>query len=139
MADPAESRPGTPSLLRTVNEPAILNLLRRAGATSRAQLARDSGLSKPTVSQALANLERAGLVLEIGLQTPPRGRAAVLYEPNAAAGYVVGIDIGRSFVRVAAADLAGAIVARRDVPNRARSAASVVRAAADVAHEVIAD
>jgi predicted NBD/HSP70 family sugar kinase len=113
--------------------------LRRAGSASRAQLARNSGLSKPTVSQALANLERAGLVREIGLQTPPRGRAAVVYEPNGKAGYVVGIDIGRSFIRVAAADLSGEIVARLDVPNRARSAASVVQAAAEVAHEVIAD
>ena len=139
MADPRETQPGTPSLLRAINERAILDLLRRAGASSRAQLARDTGLSKPTVSQALANLERAGLVHEIGLQTPPRGRAAVLYEPNGKAGYVVGIDVGRSFVRVAAADLSGEIVARRDVPNRARSAASVVRTAAEVAHDVIAD
>jgi predicted NBD/HSP70 family sugar kinase len=126
-------------LLRALNERTILDLLRRAGTASRAQLARDSGLSKPTVSQALANLERAGLVREIGLQTPPRGRAAVVYEPNGKAGYVVGIDIGRSFIRVAAADLSGEIVARLDVPNRARSATSVVQAAAEVAHEVIAD
>jgi predicted NBD/HSP70 family sugar kinase len=63
----------------------------------------------------------------------------VLYEANGKAGYVVGIDIGRSFIRVAAADLSGEICARRDVPNRARSATSVVRAAADVAHAVISD
>ena len=120
--------PGTPRLLRAINERALLDHLRGAGATSRAQLARESGLSKPTVSQALANLERAGLVREVGRSAPTRGRAAVLYEPDPTAGYVLGIDIGREFVRIAAADLSGAIVARQDERNRARSADALVAA-----------
>ena len=37
--------------------------------------------------------------------TAGRGRSAVLYEVNPTAGYVVGIDIGRSRIRVALADL----------------------------------
>src|SRR4051812_49568415 len=116
------TQPGTPRLLRAINERALLDHLRRAGAASRAQLARESGLSKPTVSQALANLERAGLVRELGRVSPARGRTAVLYGPDPTAAYVVGIDIGRSWLRVAVADLAGRIVERRDERNRARSA-----------------
>ena len=33
----------------------------------------------------------------------------MLYEVDPTAGYVVGIDIGRAWIRVAAADLAGGI------------------------------
>src|SRR3954451_17809480 len=98
---------GTPALLRTLNQGALMQHLRQHGPTSRAQLARDSGLSKPTVSQALANLEDAGLVRVVGRAAPTRGRTALLYEPDPTAAYVVGVDIGREFVRIAAADLAG--------------------------------
>jgi predicted NBD/HSP70 family sugar kinase len=130
------SSPGTPTLLRAMNERTLLDRLRRNGPTTRAQLARDTGLSKPTVSLALASLERAGLVHAVGRESPPRGRAGLLYELNARTAFVMGIDIGRAWIRVAVADLSGVIVGRRDERNRARSAKSVVRAVAELAHDV---
>src|SRR5215211_3820224 len=129
---------GTPRLLRAHNERALLGYLRRAGPSSRPELARIAGLSKPTVSQALANLESAGLVRPVGPATPSLGRTAMLYEVDPTAGYVVGVDIGRAWIRVAAADLSGEIVARRDERNRARSATALVKSVGEVAHEVIA-
>src|SRR5215211_3727294 len=132
-------QPGTPRLLRAINERALLDRLRRDGATSRAQLARDTGLSKPTVSNALANLERAGLVRPTGRATPVRGRSAVLYEANPTAAYVLGIDIGRDWIRAAVADLAGEIAARRDTRNRARSAPGLVRSVGSIARELVAE
>jgi predicted NBD/HSP70 family sugar kinase len=129
---------GTPRLLRAHNERTLLEHLRGAGPSSRPDLARIAGLSKPTVSQALANLESAGLVRPVGPASPSLGRTAMLYEVDPTAGYVVGIDIGRAWIRVAAADLAGEIVARRDERNRARSASALVKAVAAVAHDVVA-
>ena len=106
---------------------------------SRAQLSRDTGLSKPTVSQALANLERAGLVRSVGAASGGRGRMAVLYEPDATAGYVVGVDVGGSWVRCGVADLAGSLVGRRDVRNRARSAKALVDTVTALAHDAVRD
>jgi predicted NBD/HSP70 family sugar kinase len=128
---------GTPALLRTLNQGALMQRLRDGGPLSRAQMARDTGLSKPTVSQALAELEAAGLVRAVGPAAPSRGRTALLYEPDPTAGYVVGIDIGRAWIRVAVADLAGTIIARSDIPNRARTAGAVVRAAAREARATV--
>lgn len=130
---------GTPGLLRTLNQGALMQRLRDAGPVSRAQLARDTGLSKPTVSQALAELEAAGLVRAVGPAAPSRGRTALLYEPDPTAGYVVGIDIGRAWIRVAVADLTGTIIARSDTPNRARTAGAVVRSAAREARAAVKD
>jgi predicted NBD/HSP70 family sugar kinase len=130
-------RGGQPRLLRAINERALLETLRRVGPSSRPQLARMAGLSKPTVSLALANLQTAGLVRPVGLATPAPGRTAMLYEVDPTAGYVVGIDIGRAWVRVAAADLAGQIVARHDERNRERSATALVRLVSAVAHGVV--
>jgi predicted NBD/HSP70 family sugar kinase len=115
----------------------LLECLRGAGPSSRPDLARIAGLSKPTVSQALANLESVGLVRPVGPASPSLGRTAMLYEVDPTAGYVVGIDIGRAWIRVAAADLSGEIVARRDERNRARSGTALVRSVAAVAHEVV--
>ncbi|WP_316525942.1 ROK family transcriptional regulator [Kitasatospora brasiliensis] len=139
---PAAGAPGVPwnrQRLRSNNEWLLLELLRTGGGSSRAQLARDTGLSKPTVSAALAELERAGLVREAGTLAPERGRTAVLYEADPTAGYVLGVDIGRARLRVAVADLAGTVVARRDVANRGRSANAVADAVVATAHEAIAE
>ncbi|MFJ8622368.1 ROK family protein [Kitasatospora sp. NPDC093550] len=139
---PAAGAPAVPwnrQRLRSNNEWLLLELLRTGGGSSRAQLARDTGLSKPTVSAALAALEQAGLVREAGRLAPERGRTAVLYEVDPTAGHVLGVDIGRARLRVAVADLAGTVVARRDVANRGRTANAVADAVVAAAHGTIAE
>jgi predicted NBD/HSP70 family sugar kinase len=95
-----------------MNEQLLLEQVRYDGPLSRADLARISGLSKPTVALALANLEHDGLVRVAGHRTGVRGPAAVLYEIRPEAGYVLGLDVGREFVRGALADLSGAVRAK---------------------------
>ncbi|MFF0139266.1 ROK family protein [Streptomyces sp. NPDC005227] len=125
--------------LRSTNERLLLDRLRTGGAASRAQLARETGLSKPTVSSALAALEEAGLVHEVGTHAPERGRVAVLYAPDPAAGYALGIDIGRSWLRLAVADLDGSVVARADVRNRARTSGAMADLVVATARQVVTD
>ena len=117
---------GTPSLLRAINERTILELIHRQGPLSRAQAARVSGLSKPTVSLALTGLLDAGLVREVGRSRGERGPSALLYELNPAAGWVVGIDVGRKWVRAAIADITGTIVASRDERAKVTSARTLI-------------
>jgi predicted NBD/HSP70 family sugar kinase len=111
----------------------------RLGPISRAQIARETALSKPTVSQALAGLERARLVHEAGRSTGGKGPTAVLYELNPRAGWVVGIDVGRDWVRAAIADLTGQFVARRDERARVRSAGTLITQIGAIAHGLAAD
>jgi predicted NBD/HSP70 family sugar kinase len=109
-----------------MNARLLLGRLFADGAASRAALARATGLSKPTVSAALADLEAAGLVHLVGAVEGRPGPVAALYDVNARAGLVAGVDIGRRFLRVAIADLRGAALARRDVRNAARTAGELV-------------
>jgi predicted NBD/HSP70 family sugar kinase len=113
--------------------------VRRLGPVSRAQIARQSALSKPTVSQGLAALLDSNLVREAGRTSGGRGPAAILYELNPGAGWVVGIDVGRAFVRAAVANLSGDIVARRDQPSRTRSAEALIAEIGEVARSVAAE
>ena len=110
-----------PALIRAINEQLLLEHIRAAGPYSRAELARVSGLSKPTVSLALANLERAGLVRLAGQRTGLPGRSALLYEVRPEAGFVLGLDIGLRYLRGAVADLAGVVRARLSMPVGATS------------------
>jgi predicted NBD/HSP70 family sugar kinase len=104
---PARDAAARPRSIRAMNEQLLLDLIRHSEGVSRAELARSTGLSKPTVSLALANLERAGLVLATGLRTGVPGPAAVLYRVRPEAGMVLGLDVGQQFLRGAISDLAG--------------------------------
>jgi predicted NBD/HSP70 family sugar kinase len=110
-----------PSLIRAMNEQLLLEHIRQRGPCSRAELARVSGLSKPTVSLALDNVERAGLVRIAGQRTGMPGRSARLYEIRPDAGLILGLDIGHEYVRGAIADLSGEIRARSSVRAHATS------------------
>ena len=137
MAEPPPTV-GTPSLLRAINARAILERIQRTGPVSRAQVARDSGLSKPTVSLGLSALLDAGLVREVGRSSGRPGPSAVLYELNPAAGWVMGIDVGRRRVRAALADITGAVVARRDERAQASSARALIGQIGAIAHGLAA-
>jgi predicted NBD/HSP70 family sugar kinase len=105
----------TPPLLKNLNERTVLDAIRSYAPVSRAEISRRVGISKPTVSQALQSLLRAGLVRE----TEPTGDGprygAVFFEPDPSAAFVLGVDLGARFVRAAVCDLAGEVRGRRDV------------------------
>ena len=67
------------------------------------------------------------------------GRIAILYEPNPDAGYVVGVDVGRGWVRAAVANLACQIIARDDTPNDAQNASELVALISRLARNVVAE
>src|SRR5438309_2615125 len=130
---------GTPSLLRAINERSVLDLIHDRGPLSRAQVARVSGLSKPTVSLALTGLLDAQLVREVGRSRGERGPSALLYEVNPSAAYVVGIDVGRRWARAAIADVAGTILGRVDERAKVGSARTLVAQIGALARRLAAD
>jgi predicted NBD/HSP70 family sugar kinase len=117
--------------MRALNQRLVLNRLREHGEATRPEIAADAGLSKPTVGQALLDLEQHGLVRATGRRADRPGRAAVIYRTAPDAGYIVGVDVGRRVVHVAVADLDGAVVARVEQPNRSRSGATLLRIVAE--------
>lgn len=127
-----------PALIRALNEQLLLDHVRSTGPYSRAELARVSGLSKPTVSLALANLERAGLIRLAGQRTGVPGRTALLYEVRPEAGFVLGLDIGLRYLRGAVADLAGEVRAQLSVPVRAATVSDRVAELVELADELCA-
>jgi predicted NBD/HSP70 family sugar kinase len=125
--------------MRTLNEQLLLEQVRSNGPVSRRDLASASGLSKPTVALALTSLERDALVQPAGRRVGGRGRSASLYEIRSNAGFVLGLDVGREFVRGAVTDLAGAVRARHSRAARSSSGAGRVRELTALADELLRD
>ena len=107
-----------PALLKQMNARELLALLRAHNPSSRADLVRMSGLSAPTVSSVVRYLERKHLVNRLGPGSSSGGRRPDMLAFNSDYGYVVGVDLGGSTVRLALADLDGRIVARWTVSTR---------------------
>jgi predicted NBD/HSP70 family sugar kinase len=135
--------PGRPQLIRAINERLMLDHIRRSSGVSRAELSRISGLTKNTVSLALASLERAGLVRPSGVRTGVPGPAALLYEVHPDAAFVLGLDVGRHFLRGAISDFSGTVRARASVKAGAasgpRRAAELVQLASKLCAEAGVD
>ncbi|WP_042402595.1 ROK family transcriptional regulator [Streptacidiphilus carbonis] len=119
-------QPGTPSLLRAINDRAALELLLEQGPLSRSQLGVLTGLSKPTASQLLARLESAGLVVPVGTTAGRPGPGAQLYEINPEAAFVAGLHVNPWRIRVAIADITGAVVGEYRLATPGRHAAGTV-------------
>jgi predicted NBD/HSP70 family sugar kinase len=125
-----ERRPGTPSLLRELNDRAALELLLTGGPLTRAQLGEHTGLSKVTASQLLSRLEDRGLVTVAGEQAGGRGPNAALYAVVPSSAYVAGLHVERDEISAAVADVTGDVVAEVSVnPNGAQNPVELVRGA----------
>jgi predicted NBD/HSP70 family sugar kinase len=122
------SRPGTPSLLRELNDRAALDLLLNGQTLTRSQISEYTGVSKVTVSQMLARLEERGLVTIVGEQAGNRGPNAALYSVVPSSAYVAGLYMEFDLVSAAVADVTGRRVADVSVdPNGAADPVELVR------------
>jgi glucokinase len=106
----AEAQPSRPAHLRQANARGLLRLLREHSPCSKADLVRFSGLSAPTVTSAVSHLESLGLIENLGDGESSGGRPPGLLQFHASHGYVAGVDIGGSRLRMMLADLNGKVI-----------------------------
>ncbi|WBB82068.1 ROK family transcriptional regulator [Micromonospora sp. WMMD882] len=131
--------PGTPRLLRALNDRAALELLLEQGPLTRARLGELTGLSKVTASQLVERLEERGLVARVGEQAGGRGPNAQLYAVRPGSAHVIGVDVGADRVVAACADITGTVIGRVEQSTRDTDDPvgvvhnAVVRAASDAA------
>ena len=107
-----------PEHARNHNRSLVLQTLYRQGELSRADIARETGLTRVTISDLVAELIVDGLIVEIGHREGSRpGKPATMLELNAEAFDIIGIDLSDySMFRGAVMDLHGGIRHRRDIP-----------------------
>ncbi|MGN8551484.1 UNVERIFIED_CONTAM: ROK family transcriptional regulator [Microbacterium sp. SLM126] len=128
-----------PEHARGHNRSLLLQTLFHQGAMSRADLSRETGLTRVTISDLVAELIADGFVAEIGVrEASGPGKPAMLVDLDRAGHRIVGIDLSGSESFIGAVlTLDGDIVARREVDLPA--ADDVVATVVELARVLVAD
>lgn len=83
----------------------VFRTLFQEGPATRPQLGSTLGLSRPTLSSSIAELDAAGYVEKIGEVQGALGRKAAMYRLGPGTGHVIAIDAGSTHVRTRVATL----------------------------------
>ncbi|GGZ36664.1 transcriptional regulator [Streptomyces inusitatus] len=119
------SEPTALTLLRRTHEAQVVELLRRLGALSRAELGRRTGLSRTALSSITGSLIGRGVVVTAPAApargTRGRGRPVDLLRLNPAIGRCAGVDLGRGRVRAVVSNAAHEIIGSESRPYPRRT------------------
>jgi len=119
----AAVRPGArilPGHARSHNRALVLQSLYRTSGLSRADVAREVGLTRVTISDLVADLIDEGLVIELGVRSDARpGKPATVLDINRSGFTIVGVDLSYDAMFLGALmDLDGTVLHREQVESR---------------------
>jgi predicted NBD/HSP70 family sugar kinase len=139
---PPSADPARPSLelLRSLTDEHVLRALMRRPRLTRAELAAETGISKPTVGESVRRLVGAGLVADTGQRTAGgrgRGRVGSYYALAGRTGVALAVSIAPEGIVAESIDAHGETLARARAkvsrPARPVQVAAALRAAVDQA------
>ena len=107
---------GTFQLMKSVNKSTVLNKIRQSGPISRAEIAKVTGITPPTVSSIVKELMDEKLVVESILGESQGGRKPTMLLLNRNDHYVIGVDAGSDSIKACVSDLVGTILVRSELP-----------------------
>jgi len=111
---------GSFQLMKSMNRSLILNIIRRNEPISRADIAKLTKLTPPTVSNLVKELLQAGIVVEQKLGESSGGRKPTLLTLNGENFHVIGLDIGSRNIKTIITTITGKLLAKENLalPSR---------------------
>jgi predicted NBD/HSP70 family sugar kinase/biotin operon repressor len=94
-------------VLREMTDRAVFAQVLATGRITRAELSSATGISKPTISDAVRRMSERGILVESGHQTGRRGRVGTYYELAPDAGWVLAVELDADGVQASASALSG--------------------------------
>lgn len=98
----------------------MLQIIRNEKEITRADIIRISGLSAPTITRIVEYLVQVNLIKTDGIGSSIGGRPPQLIHFNSKENYVIGIDLGATFIRSALSNLDGDFIFEIHVPTNLR-------------------
>jgi N-acetylglucosamine repressor len=95
----------------------VMRTIYNDGGISRADIARVTGLTRPTVSRIVAKLIDERYVVETGQGPSAGGKRPTLLDVNLSSHHLLAIDLGSSEFRGAVVNLQGEILQRLTIPT----------------------
>ncbi len=106
-----------PDFQGNLNRIKVLQLIRDEKEITRADIIRLSGLSAPTVTRIVDHLTQQNLIHSNGIGSSVGGRPPQIIQFQSKGNYVIGIDLGATFIRSALSNLDGEFVFEIHVPT----------------------
>lgn len=106
------------SVINTMNKKNVLSAIRASGQIFKAEIARSTGLSIPTVMKITDELIGRGLVREAGKGESSGGKPPQLLEFVHDRHYMIGVDIGTTNILCILMDMSATIVYKHSVPTK---------------------
>ena len=122
---------------RRFNQRLVLRTIYDRQATSRAEVARLTGLTRTSVSQLVGELIASGLVAEVGRGPSSGGKAPILLSVLADSRHVIGLDLGDALFSGAVVDLRGHVLHSLSRPLEGRDGGAAVQLIFDVVDGLI--
>jgi N-acetylglucosamine repressor len=110
--DPDNFRRATRDTPREVNRSILLNLVRERQPVSRADLAREMGVARGTITALVNELIEEGIVREGDTADAPRGRKPTLLHIRSQDWLTVGVDVNRTWTHLQLSDFSGTEIIR---------------------------
>jgi predicted NBD/HSP70 family sugar kinase len=123
---------------RIASEQLVLRTIYSTGQISRADIARATKLTPPTVSELVGKLLADGLIEEKGLAPSSSGRRGILLDVVDNSRQIIGIDLSREDFRGALTDLRGRTVHRVDLSLDGRDGEEALSLVYDLVNQLIA-
>jgi predicted NBD/HSP70 family sugar kinase len=130
-----------PEHARGHNRALVLQTLYHSGSMSRADLSRETGLTRVTISDLVAEFISDGIVVELGIrETVGPGKPPILVDIDRLGHQIIGLDLSDAEAyRGAVLTLDGDVVERREVARPAQSdGAAAFDAVRDLARDLVA-
>ena len=122
---------------RAHNTELVLKTIYSNGQISRAEIARKTNLTPPTISDVVGVLIEDGLVAEIGPAPSTSGRRAILLDIVENSRQIIGIDLSRKDFRGALTNMRGNIDYRIDLDIGGRDGEDALTLAYDLIDELV--
>ena len=120
-----------PEHARGHNRALVLQTLYHSGSMSRADLSRETGLTRVTISDLVSEFIADGIVVELGIrETVGPGKPPILIDIDRLGHQIIGLDLSDAEVlRGAVISLDGDVLQRREVARPAKSDGAAAYAA----------
>lgn len=134
----ATIKKATRAQTKSHNKNLIFKTIYDQGEVSRADVARLTHLTRPTVSNTVAELMDEGLVAEVGYGPSEGGKPPILLRVVDDSRHLIGIDLANSEFRGAVIDLRGRIIHRRRLPVNDRDGDAALQLVYDLVDDLLA-
>ena len=107
---------GSFQLMKSLNRSVILNIIRERGPISRAEIAKVTKLTPPTVSNLVKELLQTEIIMEQSLGESSGGRKPTMLTLNSSMFHVIGLDIGSRHLKAILTNINGQLLNKEIFP-----------------------